>query len=204
MQNDNKTQAKKARVKGNPNFYVHLIIVFSLFFPALSLAATSLTLKAGWNLMGNGSSSSIDVATTFGDSEKISTVWKWNRGTSRWAFYAPSMNSDLLSTYAQNKGYDRLSSIDSKEGFWVNAVTNAVAAAPAANGANLSVADIQVGWNLVSSADAQTPSQLNAFRSWQAASMLLAKRSSQLGRGNLLHLSGVFMRLHLSRKAGLC
>ena len=85
-----------------------------LLIPALSSAAT-FNLVQGWNLLGNSSASSVDVTTTLGDASKIATVWKWNKAASKWAFYAPSMASADLTTYAANKGYDVLSSIASKE-----------------------------------------------------------------------------------------
>lgn len=121
----------------------------------------ALSLTTGWNLLGNSSAAPIDVTTTFGDATKITTVWKWNKVASKWAFYAPSMTSPALTTYATNKGYDVLVSIGPKEGFWVNASTAVALTGPAASGVMLAESDLQSGWNLVGSADNQTPSQLN-------------------------------------------
>jgi hypothetical protein len=67
-------------------------------------AATALNLVVGWNLLGNSSASSIDVAATFGDAAKIVSVWKWNRRASGWAFYAPSMSNTELTLFAQSTG----------------------------------------------------------------------------------------------------
>lgn len=53
--------------------------------------ATILTLVPGWNLMGNSASASLTVATTFNDTTKVSTVWKWIPATNKWAFYTPSL-----------------------------------------------------------------------------------------------------------------
>lgn len=121
----------------------------------------ALSLTTGWNLLGNSSAAPIDVAVTFGDPTKITTVWKWNKVASKWAFYAPSMTSSALTTYATNKGYDVLVSIDPKEGFWVNASTAVALSGAAASGVILAESDLQPGWNLVGSADNKTPSQLN-------------------------------------------
>lgn len=143
-------------------FVVRLIVLLGLCFPTFSSAINTFKLAAGWNLVGNSSAVPIDVATSFGDPKKITSVWKWNRREGKWAFYTPSMNASQLLTHTQINGYDILSSIDSKEGFWVNAVAPVVVAGPVANGTNLSDTDIPIGWNLVSSADNQTPSKLNA------------------------------------------
>ncbi len=119
-----------------------------------------MNLSPGWNLVGNSSAVGMDVATSFGDASQITTVWKWNRSTDRWAFYAPSMQPSTLTAYAQNKGYDILTRIEPKEGFWVNVPGPVVVAGPAAAGVTLSEADLIPGWNLMSSADNLTASQL--------------------------------------------
>ena len=79
------------------------------------------SLASGWNLLGNGFNFGIDVATIFGDTSQFVTVWKWVASSSSWAFYAPSMTSDALATYAASKGYQVLTTINPGEGFWVNA-----------------------------------------------------------------------------------
>lgn len=122
---------------------------------------TVFDLAPSWNLLGNSSSSPISVATTFGDAAKIATVWKWNRAASKWAFYAPSLAGQALTDYATGKGYDVLTSIAPKEGFWVNASTAVSLTGPVAGGVKLAESDLQQGWNLVGSADNKTPSQLN-------------------------------------------
>ena len=124
-------------------------------------AQVPLNMIAGWNLLGNSSAAPI-AASAFSDAGKFTTVWKWNRATKKWAFYAPSMTApNQLATYAADKGYDVLSSIESKEGFWVNAVAATTMSGPAAGAATLTEADLQQSWNLVSSADGKTLSQLN-------------------------------------------
>ena len=139
---------------------------FALLLAASALsggayAQVSLNLSSGWNLLGNSSATPVDVAATFADTTKITTVWKWNKVAGKWAFYAPSMTSSALTTYAQGKGYDVLSSIAPKEGFWVNASTAAALTGPVASGVMLVESDLQQGWNLMGSADNKTPSQLN-------------------------------------------
>ncbi len=121
----------------------------------------TLTLPIGWNLLGNGQNQSLPVATLLGDTTKVTTVWKWIPTTSKWAFYAPSMNTTELATYASGKGYDILTTINGGEGFWVNAKTNATVAVLAGTPFNLSAAQLVRGWNLVATADDVTPSAFN-------------------------------------------
>jgi len=125
------------------------------------LAATALNLIPGWNLLGNGSAAPIDVAAAFGDAAKFTSVWKWNSSTGAWAFYAPSLGSAELALYAQSKAYDVLSSIEPKEGFWVQVLTDVSLAGPEPGAAALTEIDLRQGWNLVASADNKTPAQLN-------------------------------------------
>jgi hypothetical protein len=140
---------------------LRIVCSLGLLLPTVSSAIT-FNLAAGWNLVGNSNSAAIDVATAFGDASKIRTVWRWNRNASRWAFYTPSMSAESLLSYTQTMGYDALSIIESKDGFWVNVMEPTVVVGPVENGVNLTQKDIQVGWNLVSSADSKTPPQLNA------------------------------------------
>jgi len=133
----------------------------ALVFGHSAYAQVPFNLSQGWNLLGNSSSAAINVATTFGDKSKFTTVWSWNKAASKWAFYAPSLSSTDLASYAQGKGYDVLTNVAPKEGFWVNAATSATLTGPVANGVMLAESDLIQGWNLVSSADKKSPSQLN-------------------------------------------
>src|ERR1035437_10984412 len=90
--------------------------------PASPVTAT-LNLVTSWNLIGNSSSGALDVLTTFGDANKVSTVWKWIANGAKWAFYAPSLVGQALTDYATTKGYDVLTTVSGGEGFWVNAKT---------------------------------------------------------------------------------
>ena len=137
------------------------LLISALLLSCTAHAQATFNLMTGWNLLGNSSAAPINVATTFGDSSKITTVWKWNKTSSKWAFYTPAMSSADLATYTTSKGYDVLTSIASKEGFWVNAASTAAISGPAATGVTLAESDLQVGWNLVGSADSKTPAELN-------------------------------------------
>jgi hypothetical protein len=151
----------KKELKTIPTLLSKICLVW-LLSSMISYAAGAFDLKNGWNLVGNSSNVSIHVATTFGSHTDITSIWKWNRETLRWAFYAPAMAPADLAQYTQTKGFEVLESINSKEGFWVNSKAPVFVAGPNAAPANLAAADLQTGWNLVSTASGQTPSQLNA------------------------------------------
>jgi hypothetical protein len=133
----------------------------SIFIPGSALADIQYNPVIAWNLLGNSSSQPIDVASYFGDPTKVTTVWKWNRTGGKWAFYSPKMNSTDLATYIASKGYDALTSIDPKEGFWLNATAAFNVTVPTVSAAILNEPDLQLSWNLTASADNKTPSDLN-------------------------------------------
>ena len=126
-----------------------------------TLAATTLNLNAGWNLVGNSSTGSLDVASAFGDTTTVTTVWKWIANAARWAFYAPTLVGQALTDYAVGKGYDVLAAINGGEGFWVNAKQAGSVNVP--NGNAISIATLGptliTGWNLVSVGATATPKQ---------------------------------------------
>ncbi|MDD5030867.1 MAG: ice-binding family protein [Rhodoferax sp.] len=131
---------------------------------SVSLAAhgqAAFNLIPGWNLVGNSDTTAIDVAAQLGDASKITTVWNWDKATSKWGFYAPAMSPTALAKYAQDKGYDVLTSIGPKDGFWVNASSATTVSGPATAPAALVASDLKNGWNLMGSADNQTPLQLD-------------------------------------------
>jgi hypothetical protein len=134
---------------------------FTITALTLNLARAELTWQEGWNLLGNGLSQEINVSSVFNNPDKFITVWKWNTTLSTWAFYSPSLSESELNAYVQSKGYQSLSTIKSKEGFWVNAKTAGSAKTSSDNnGVFLNYSDLAVGWNLMASSDAKTPSEL--------------------------------------------
>ncbi|OIQ71822.1 fibronectin type III domain protein [mine drainage metagenome] len=120
---------------------------------------SSVNVVPGWNLLGNSNDVSVDVATVFGDKTKVTTVWKWVPATSRWAFYAPSMSSTALATYAASKQYDVLTTIAGGEGFWVNALNGFSATLPAGTAISSGsfAATLGTGWSLIATGDNMTP-----------------------------------------------
>jgi xylan 1,4-beta-xylosidase len=133
--------------------------LLALCLPAYS--QITFNVSTGWNLLANSGATSVNVATAFGDATTVETVWKWNNATGKWAVYAPSMSTLALTDFAQKGGYDVLSSIASREGFWVKAVAAKALSFPATAATGLSATDLKTGWNLVGSADNKTPAQIN-------------------------------------------
>jgi hypothetical protein len=135
-----------------------------------TLASTSLSLSAGWNLLGNGGTTSLNVSDTtlFGDQNKVTSVWKWVAASSKWAVYLPSLSSTDLASYAAGKGYSVLSSIAGGEGFWVNAkiaYSATLPAAPAVTAATVQ-ANLASGWNLVAVGETKSPGDFTATALW--------------------------------------
>ncbi|MBI2319727.1 MAG: hypothetical protein HYU75_22695 [Betaproteobacteria bacterium] len=129
----------------------------------------TLDFSAGWNLVGNSADASLDVATAFGDTTKVTTVWKWVAASAKWAFYAPSLVGQALTDYAANKGYDVLTTVSGGEGFWVNArgsFTAALAAGSAITSASYQdplsgTGRLVPGWNLIAIGDNKSASEFN-------------------------------------------
>ena len=137
---------------------------------SVTASTTSVALGAGWNLLGNGSTTALSYSDTslFGDTAKVTSVWKWRNASAKWAFYSPSMTAQELSTYATGQGYEVLTSIDGGEGFWVNAKTAFTASLPSAPAVSLATvqAGLKSGWNLVALGETKNASDLTAASVW--------------------------------------
>jgi len=136
-------------------------------------AQSNVMLGVGWNLVGNGGSTNMNVPSLFGDASKVLSVWKWVKAGSApnitypaWAFYTPGQ-ADSGAAYAASKGYDTFASITSGEGFWVNAKQpfSVPMTAPAwilsgvfAPGQTKA---LNPGWSLIATGEAQTASAFN-------------------------------------------
>jgi uncharacterized protein YkwD len=143
----------------------------------------SFNFTSGWNLLGNSVNSPITVNQVFNNANAYTTVWKWDAATSKWAFYAPALDTNTLTTYATSKGYSVLNTINPGEGFWVNAKT----ASPLAQTGNAylpGTSSLLPSWNLISTganlgaADfnrslsgvlSGTPSNLTTLWAWDAS-----------------------------------
>ncbi|HLA36217.1 MAG TPA: hypothetical protein VJ001_15245 [Rhodocyclaceae bacterium] len=137
--------------------------VSTTILPAPTTGGVALNLVGSWNLVGNSNDAVLDVAAIFGDKTKVVSVWKWMQSTGRWAFYSPSLTAADLASYAANKNYDVLSSVNGGEGFWVNAAIPFGASLPAGSAiASTSFRTrLGTGWNLISTGDNKTPLAFN-------------------------------------------
>ncbi len=141
---------------------VSLTLLLGLAVPIdAALADVAYNPTQGWNLLGNASDQSVDVATYLGDAAKVTSVWKWNAALKKWAFYSPSLGSAALATYADANGYTVLNQLNTKEGFWVNALKSFSFTLPATANQTLNAADLLQGWSLVGTADNKSPSQIS-------------------------------------------
>jgi len=139
----------------------------AIYLTAFTPAATApvlLNLVQGWNLLGNGVNSALDVTAILGDTAKVLTVWKWIAGKAKWAFYTPSLAGQALADYAASKGYDVLAAISGGEGFWVNAKIAFTAPLPSSTAvSSSSFQGMASGWNLIATGESNSPSQFNAL-----------------------------------------
>ncbi|MFA6014364.1 MAG: filamentous hemagglutinin N-terminal domain-containing protein [Gallionellaceae bacterium] len=153
-----------ATVPGSTAGLITLSSASSVSFTSnpLTLASNTITLSAGWNLIGSGVDALLDVVAAFGDTRQINTVWKWVHATGRWAFYTPAMTHADLAIYTAGKGYDVLTTVNAGEGFWVNAKVPGSISIPAGNAYFPALA---TGWNLVAQGAPLTPSEFNILLS---------------------------------------
>lgn len=149
-------------------------IMMSLAFAVCSLSALALDITSqasvdiklvtGWNLIGNSANMSWNVSELLGDKTKVTTVWKWMADGARWAFYAPSLNGQALLNYANNKGYDVLTTVGPGEGIWVNAQTDTTLSAPSGSAFNsTNFQNHPQVWSLIATGDNLSPARFNAI-----------------------------------------
>ena len=167
--------------------------------------SNSLVVAQGWNLLGNSSSGALNVASALGDGSKITTVWKWIARAAKWAFYAPSLAGQALTDYVTGKGYDVLTTINTGEGFWVNAKT--AFTAPLPTGTPISSATFQgmaSGWNLISIGDNKTPRAFNnALNATPPAAGDIPINISTLWAWDVLQSNWYFYAPSLDKSGGL-
>ena len=121
----------------------------------------ALSVLPGWNLLSNPVNPSIAVATQFGDTVKVNSVWKWDSTAAKWQFYAPGMSAAELQSYATSQGYGVLNEIQAGDGFWVHAKVQADLGTVTGAAINLRQSSLSTGWNLVATAGNVTPQDFN-------------------------------------------
>lgn len=119
------------------------------------------TLAAGWNLLGNSVALTIQVDALYGDPATVASVWAWDAPAAMWKFYTPSKTAQELAAYTQSKGYGIISDIKPGEGYWVNALKNATIPAQDGTPFILTSENLSIGWNLVTTSEDISPSDLN-------------------------------------------
>ena len=131
-------------------------------------------LVPGFNLVGNGTTSALNVAAFFGSvdapvsgvTSNIDAVWAWDAATGTWMFHTPQLTAAQSAAYATTHGFEPLTSIAAGRGYWVSALVPFTLAMPA--GApftyglvNFSVPPLAHGFNLLSIGGTMSPSQFN-------------------------------------------
>ena len=100
---------------------VKLTLVSAASIAAVCAAnAQTINVITGWNLLGYSGASPL-TASQIGNTDKYQTAWKWNSATGKWAFFTPTM-ADGGKAYADSKGYDFMNSVNTGDGFWINAI----------------------------------------------------------------------------------
>ena len=166
-----------------------LTCVFLSFF-LLSTAngkSTSSTtpVSVGWNLLGNGTTTPITVASIFNDASSITSVWKWDAATGTWAFYTPlATYKDGGQAYAATQGYEFLTTIYPGEGYWINAsATFNIQSSSTTNYgySNFifsSPTTLLSGWNLISIGDGILPAYFNLYLNGSSPSTVGAQTAN--------------------------
>ena len=95
-------------------------LVIALAFVSSTVSAQvqqsyQLETTAGWNLLGNSIQTSINVTTTYGDPNKVTSVWKWDNAANKWSFYSPTLTTAELQQYTSANGFGVLTSIADEE-----------------------------------------------------------------------------------------
>ena len=139
-----------------------LTLAIALLIGSTASSQTTWNIVPGWNLLGNNSIGPLPVTYPgLSNPDQTNSIWTWNAATSKWSFYAPSLSDTDLTAYAQSKGYEVLSSIASKQGFWISANSAFSVTSSWNSNATLAASDITLGWSLVGGAGNSTPPQLN-------------------------------------------
>jgi hypothetical protein len=111
--------------------------------------------------VGNSTSAAQDVKALLGtQASSVTSVWKWNAVSSKWAFYSPALDTaGTLAGYISSKGYDALTSIDPGDGFWINvsATSGLSLGLQSGTGFALGASTLKPNWNLVATGDNASP-----------------------------------------------
>ena len=137
-----------------------MLTAIMILLPVQLASAATLTITAGWNLVGNSVSAPLSVAVAFNNPTNVTTVYKWIPGSGSWAFYSPVL-ADGGAAYAASKGYSFLTTINAGEGFWVNALQPFTVTLAGTTSYSLGTTDLAKSWNLVATGDTISPAQMD-------------------------------------------
>lgn len=145
---------------------VLVCLSLGLALSARAAMGGTMSVAVGWNLLGNSTSSAMDVATAFGDANKVITVWQWLPAKGSWGFYSPA-DADSGAAYASSKGFELLTTVPGGQGFWINA--KSAFTVPLPTGSMLEAMAFQTGgaqalangWSLIACGGNMTASQFN-------------------------------------------
>jgi formylmethanofuran dehydrogenase subunit C len=129
---------------------------------AVTTIGYPLSLKQGWNLLGNSLDQVMPVGIVYGDPLIVVSVWKWDVVAMGWQFYSPQMDSESLHTYAAGKGYRVLSTIHPGDGYWVNIKLSSSFDTQTGPAFLLTANQITKGWNLMATGNNVSPSEFNS------------------------------------------
>lgn len=175
-------------MKGAHFGLIRVLLTTALALCVLQDAAQAAQFGPGWTLAGNGRDAVIDVPVVFGTrsapvpnvSDAVTTIWKWDAISQKWAFFTPTMDLDQVAAYAASKGYSVLKSIFPGEGFWVNASKSTAIADASAPALTLGPWALTGGWNLVATGSNVTAAQFSASIAPFSATTVWAWDSAKL------------------------
>ncbi len=135
-------------------------------------ATLAMPLEQGFNLVGNSTTTALDVAATFGNvvdsmvagvSDKVEAVWRWNATTRKWQFYTPQFSAAGSAAYATSHNFEVLTTIPAGEGYWISAspFTLNVPTGTGFNYGLISFGTRPQFWNLLSIGSTLTVQQFN-------------------------------------------
>jgi len=114
-----------SQINGGEGFWVNSNEAKSITVSGVSFTNDQHNLVKGWNLIGLKSEQDATVQAILQSltSSGINAVslWAWDATNQKWRVFIPSYNDTQLSSYITSKGFSKLDTVKSTEGFWVNA-----------------------------------------------------------------------------------
>ena len=136
---------------------------------------TQKDLVSGFNLIGNATTTAVDVISTFGSLDhpvggvtaSVDAVWAWDAANQKWLFHTPAFTAAGSAAYAAANGFEALTAIAPGKGYWVHATAPFTLAMPGGSPFN-TYSGLQFdalpahAFNLLSIAAVETPRAFNS------------------------------------------